>query len=142
MTGGEFQIHPAINAALNLTCFCFLIAGRIAIKRGDIARHKRRMIGAVTASAVFLVSYVIRFAMSGSHRYPGDGWDRVVYLVLLFSHMVLAIVLAPLVVRALQHALANRITQHKRLVAFTWPIWIYVSVTGVIVYVMLYHIAT
>jgi putative membrane protein len=135
------QVHPAINAGLNLTCFIFLVAGRMAIARGDVALHRKRMLGAFTASSVFLVSYVIRFATTGAHKYPGEGWDRTLYLGTLISHMILAIVLVPLVVRTLQHAFGGRFELHKRLVRFTWPIWMYVSVTGVIVYLMLYHLA-
>lgn len=135
------EIHPAINAALNLTAFVFLIRGRIAIARGDEALHKKRMLAAFTASGVFLVSYLIRFATTGSHRYPGDGLDKIFYLAVLFSHMILAVVLVPLLLGALRHALRGRFDAHKRLVKYTWPIWVYVSITGVIVYVMLYHLA-
>ncbi|CAN5922900.1 hypothetical protein BH11MYX3_BH11MYX3_13540 [soil metagenome] len=135
------QLHPAINAALNLTCFIFLVLGRVAIARGDVALHRKRMLLAFTASSVFLVSYLIRFATTGAHKYPGAGWDKTVYLVTLMSHMVLAVVLVPLVLGALKYALGGKIDKHKRLVRFTWPIWMYVSVTGVIVYLMLYHLA-
>lgn len=139
MTWG--QLHPAINAALNLTCFVFLVLGRIAIARGDIALHRKRMLGAFVASSVFLASYLIRFATTGAHRYPGTGWDRTFYFGMLFSHMALAVVLVPLVIGALRRALRGDYEAHKRLVRFTWPIWMYVSVTGVLVYLMLYHLA-
>jgi putative membrane protein len=135
------QIHPAINAALNLTSFVFLVAGRVAIARGDDALHKRRMLTAFTASCVFLVSYLIRFATTGAHKYPGGGWDKTIYLLILFSHMALAVVLVPLLVGALRRALRGDFVAHKRIVRFTWPIWVYVSVTGVLVYLMLYHLA-
>jgi uncharacterized membrane protein YozB (DUF420 family) len=135
------QLHPAINAALNLTCFVFLVLGRVAIARGDRALHKRRMLAAFYTSAVFLVSYLIRFATTGPHKYPGDGWDRDLYLVLLLTHMVLAVVLVPLVIGALRRALRGDFPAHLRLVKLTWPIWVYVSVTGVVVYLMLYHLA-
>jgi putative membrane protein len=135
------QLHPALNASLNLTCFVFLVLGRMAIARGDEQLHRKRMLTAFTASTVFLVSYLIRFATTGAHKYPGDGIDKYIYLVVLFSHMVLAVVLVPLVIRALQHAFKARFAQHKRIVAWTWPIWLYVSVSGVIVYLMLYHLA-
>lgn len=135
------QLHPAINAALNLTCFVLLVLGRVAIARGDIALHRKRMLGAFAASTVFLISYVIRLATTGAHRYPGDGWDKTFYLIMLFSHMVLAVVLVPLVIGALRRALRGDYAAHKRLVRFTWPIWMYVSVTGVLVYLMLYHLA-
>src|SRR6185436_14170887 len=101
------QLHPALNASLNLTCFIFLVLGRVAIARGDTALHKRRMLTAFTASSVFLVSYVIRFLTTGAHKYPGAGWDKTVYLATLLSHMVLAIVLVPLVIGALKYALGG-----------------------------------
>ena len=135
------QIHPALNAALNLTCFVLLVAGRMAIARGDVAVHRKRMLAAVVTSGVFLVSYVIRFATTGAHKYPGDGIDRIMYLATLMSHMLLAVVLVPLVIATLRRALRGNIAGHKRLVRFTWPIWAYVSVTGVLVYLMLYHLA-
>lgn len=133
------QLHPAINATLNLTCFIFLVLGRVAIARGDIPLHRKRMLIAFTSSTVFLISYVIRFATTGAHRYPGDGWDKTLYLTTLFSHMVLAVVLVPLVIGALKYALGGNFDKHRRLVKFTWPIWMYVSVTGVVVYWLLYH---
>ncbi|MBA3456631.1 MAG: DUF420 domain-containing protein [Deltaproteobacteria bacterium] len=135
------QLHPAINAALNLTCFVLLIMGRIAIARGDVPLHRKRMLYAFTASSVFLVSYVIRFATTGAHKYPGTGLDKIIYLAILMSHMVLALALVPLVLGALKHALGGNYDKHRRIVRFTWPIWMYVSVTGVIVYLMLYHLA-
>ncbi len=134
------QLHPAINAALNLTCFIFLVLGRTAIARGDRALHKKRMLIAFGTSSVFLVSYLIRFATTGAHKYPGHGWDRTFYFVMLFSHMVLAVVLVPLVIGALRRAFRGDLVGHKKLVAFTWPIWVYVSVTGVLVYLMLYQL--
>jgi len=135
------QIHPAINAALNLTSFFFLVAGRVAIARGDEITHRRRMLSAFTASAVFLVSYLIRFATTGAHKYPGAGWDKTLYLSILFSHMTLAVVLVPLLIGALRRALRGDFVAHKRIVKYTWPIWVYVSVTGVLVYLMLWHLA-
>ncbi len=134
-------LHPAINAALNLTQFVFLVLGRVAIARGDVATHRRRMLGAFTAAVVFLISYVIRFATTGAHKYPGTGIDRSIYLVTLFSHMTLAVALVPLVIGALRRALRGDFAAHKRLVRFTWPIWMYVSVTGVVVFLMLYVLA-
>ena len=141
MTFSVAQIHPAFNALLNLTCFILLIAGRMAIARGDQALHRKRMLTAFTVACVFLVSYLIRVAISGTHRYPGDGLDRTIYLVLLSSHTLLAIVLVPLVIVALRRALRGDFAAHKKIVKYTWPIWVYVSVTGVIVYLMLYHLA-
>ena len=135
------HLHPAINAALNGTCVVLLIAGRVAIARRDQEAHRRYMLGAFAASTVFLISYLIRFATTGAHRYPGDGLDKIVYLLVLFSHMALAVVLVPLVIQALRHALRADFARHLRIVRWGWPIWMYVSVTGVIVYFMLYHLA-
>jgi putative membrane protein len=135
------HLHPAINAALNGTCAVLLIAGRVAIARRDQETHRRFMLGAFVVATVFLVSYLIRFATTGAHRYPGEGWDKIAYLIILFSHMVLAVALVPIVIRALQHALRGEFARHLRIVKWGWPIWMYVSVTGVIVYFMLYHLA-
>ena len=135
------QLHPALNACLNFTSFVLLILGRVAIARGDEATHKKRMLAAFTTSGIFLASYLIRFATTGAHKYPGTGWDKYLYLSILFSHMILAVVLVPLLLKALARALRSDFVAHKRIVKYTWPIWFYVSVTGVIVYLMLYHLA-
>ncbi|MBP6629834.1 MAG: DUF420 domain-containing protein [Kofleriaceae bacterium] len=137
------ELHPALNAVLNATSAVLIITGGVLIKRdraGNRDRHRRLMSAATVVSAVFLLSYVIRFATTGTHRYPGAGADKVFYLVILFSHMVLAVVLLPLVVRALQHARAGRLPEHRRVVRWAWPVWMYVSVTGVVVYLMLYQV--
>jgi putative membrane protein len=138
---GDFPWHPAVNAALNLTQFVFLVLGRMAIARGDTALHRKRMLCAFAAACVFLISYVIRFLSTGAHKYPGEGWDKIVYLITLFSHMILAVVLVPLVFAALRRAFRGDYPAHQRVVRFAWPIWMYVSVTGVLVYLMLYHLA-
>jgi putative membrane protein len=135
------QIHPAINAALNATACVFLALGFVAVRRKDVARHRAMMLAAFTTSSVFLVSYLIRFATTGAHRYPGDGLDKIFYLAILFSHMILAVLLVPLVLRALFLGWKQRFADHKRVAKWTWPIWMYVSVTGVVVYLMLYHLA-
>lgn len=134
------SVHPALNAALNATACVLLVLGFRAIRAGDRARHGRLMGAAFVTSSVFLASYLARFAISGTHRYAGDGADKVVYLVILFSHMVLAIALVPLVLRSLYLARAERFAEHRRIVRWTWPIWMYVSVTGVLVYLLLYQI--
>lgn len=135
------EIHPALNAALNATSAAFLLLGFWAIRRGNQALHRTCMIAAVGASALFLASYLLRYATTGSHRYPGDGLDKVIYLVILFSHMALAAAVVPLVLRALFLARRERYTEHRRVARVLWPIWIYVSLTGVVVYLMLYHLA-
>ena len=135
------EIHPALNAVLNATSAIFLTAGFLAIRRRQIALHRSCMIAAVSASALFLVSYVARYASSGSHPYPGHGWGKAVYLVILFSHMLLAIVILPMVLRALFLARRERFVEHKRIARILWPMWIYVCVTGIAVYFILYHFA-
>lgn len=134
------EAHPAINAMLNSTCLVFLIAGRAAIKGGNVGLHRRCMWAAFVTSSVFLVSYVTRYVLSRTHLYPGDGWPKVLYLVILFSHMVLAAALVPLVLRSIWLGLKDERAKHRRLVRWTWPIWVYVSVTGVAVYFMLYQL--
>ncbi len=135
------EIHPALNAVLNGTSAIFLVAGFLAIKRRQIALHRSCMIAAVSASALFLVSYMARVASTGSHPYPGHGWDKAVYLVILFSHMLLAIVVLPMVIRALFLARRERFSEHRRIARILWPLWIYVSLTGVAVYLFLYQFA-
>jgi putative membrane protein len=136
------QLHPALNAALNLTTLIFLISGRLAIARGDRALHRKRMLTALTVACAFLVSYLLRVAMSGTHRYPGPwGWDKTAYILILTTHTLCAAGLVPLVFVSVRRALRGDFVAHRRIVQFTWPIWMYVSVTGVLVYLMLYHLA-
>jgi putative membrane protein len=129
----------ALNAGLNSTSAVLLLFGWRAIKARAVALHRRCMVSALGVSALFLVSYLARVALTGTHRYPGHGALKTLYLALLFSHMSLAIVTPPLALRALWLALKKRFVEHRRLVRFTFPIWMYVSVTGVVVYWMLYH---
>lgn len=135
------SVHPAINALLNGASTVLLLAGYIAIRKDDVELHWRCMVGAFVASSVFLASYLVRFYLSGTHRYPGEGWDKIVYLVILFSHMLLALVALPLILRMFWLAGKKRFPAHKRLSRWAWPIWMYVSVTGVLVYLMLYPLA-
>lgn len=135
------EIHPALNAGLNAVQFGFLIVGWRAIRRGDRDRHRAAMLAALTAAALFLVSYVIRFALTGAHRYPGDGWDKLAYLAILGTHSLLAALALPFIIRAAYLALTSRFPEHRRVARWVWPVWIYVSVTGVVVYAMLYHVA-
>ena len=134
------EVHPAINAMLNASCFVFLVAGRRAIRKGHELLHRQCMIAAFSASSVFLVSYVARYMVSGTHRYQGQGWDKTLYLVILFSHMLLAMALVPMVLRTLYLGIKGHREKHKRIAKWTWPIWAYVSITGVVVYVMLYRL--
>ena len=134
------NVLAPVNATLNLTSFLFLLAGYRFIRKGDREAHRRCMLGAVTASGTFLVFYVIRFSLTGSHRFEGPDLARTIYLLILFSHMILAVVVLPLVLRLLWLARNERFVEHRRLARWTFPLWAYVSATGLVVYVMLYHV--
>jgi uncharacterized membrane protein YozB (DUF420 family) len=141
MSGEEIGgLIAPLNAALNLSSTCFLLAGLYFIKRRDAHRHRRAMIGAVVVSALFLVFYVLRFSLTGTHRFAGEGLARGVYLTILFTHMILAAVIVPLILRLLYLIRKRRFHAHARLARWTYPAWLYVSVTGLVVYVMLYHL--
>jgi len=129
-----------LNAVLNFTSGCFLVAGLIFIRRRQIHRHRKAMTGAVTASALFLVFYLTRFWLTGAHRFAGEGTARIVYFSILFSHMVLAAAVVPLVLRLLYLVRKRRFRVHARWARWTYPIWLYVSVTGIVVYLMLYQV--
>jgi putative membrane protein len=131
---------PSLNALLNLTSAALVVAGVYFVRRKDIRRHRAMMLAALTASALFLTSYLYYHYHVGSVRYQGVGLLRTFYLSLLLSHTVLAVVIVPMVLRTVYLALTGRIESHRRLARWTFPIWIYVSVTGVIVYLMLYRL--
>jgi putative membrane protein len=135
------ELLPAVNAALNATAAVLLVAGWRAIRGGRRELHRGLMIAACATSALFLVSYLTRVALTGTHRFPGDGALRTVYLAVLASHTVLAALVVPLALRTLWLPLRGRFADHRRIARITLPVWIYVSVTGVAVYVMLYHLA-
>ena len=128
------------NACLNLTSAVLLVCGYVCIRRRRRDLHQRFMLGAVAASALFLVLYVVRFSLTGTHAYAGPPALRSLYLTILFSHMVLAVVILPLVVRLLVLARRERFAAHRRLARWTFPLWLYVSVTGLTVYLMLYRL--
>lgn len=129
-----------INAGLNATSTVCLLAGWVFIKSGRKIAHRNAMIGAVSASALFLVFYVTRFALTGTHEFAGEGTARAIYFAILFSHMILAVIVVPLVLRLLFLAWKERFADHARQARWTYPIWLYVSVTGIVVYLMLYEI--
>ena len=129
-----------VNAAMNLSSALLLLAGLRFIWRKDIRNHQRCMLGAAASSALFLVLYLVRFALTGSHSFTGPDFVRTIYLVILFTHMVLAVAVVPMVLRVLYLARRKRFAEHRRLARWTFPIWLYVSMTGLMVYVMLYHI--
>jgi uncharacterized membrane protein YozB (DUF420 family) len=130
----------ALNAILNGTSAALLFVGWRAIRSKDVARHRLAMQAAFVTSTLFLVSYLTRVWLTGTHRFPGEGWLKWLYLGILFSHMTLAVATVPMVLRSLFLARASRFPAHRRIAKFTFPVWMYVSVTGVVVYVMLYHL--
>lgn len=134
------SVLAPLNALLNLSAAVFLVAGLVWIRRREVRRHRAAMLGAVSASALFLVFYVIRFSLTGTHRFAGEGAARVAYFAILGTHTVLAVVIVPLVLRLLYLAYRKRFRAHARLARWTFPMWLYVSVTGIAVYVMLYHV--
>ncbi len=129
-----------VNAMLNATSGVLVFTGRRLIKAGRRDTHKKAMIGAVVASAVFLASYLTRVALTGTHVDPHSGVVHAVYLAILGSHMILAMVVVPLVLVTLVRGLRERFAAHRKVAQYTYPIWLYVSVTGVLVYVVLYHV--
>lgn len=135
------EILPTLNASLNATSAALLFAGWRAIRKGNQTLHWKLMLTAVGTSALFLVFYLIRFSLTGAHKYPVQDWTRTVYLVVLGTHTVLAAAVPFLVGRGLWLAYKKRYEAHRRLSRWTFPIWMYVSVTGVAVYGMLYHLA-
>ena len=132
---------PTVNASLNALSALLLLAGWRAIRSGRRERHRALMLSALSCSALFLVGYLTRVALTGTHRFPGGGALRATYLAVLGSHTVLAVAVLPMVLRTLYLALRGRFEAHRRIARFTFPVWLYVSVTGVAVYVMLYHLA-
>jgi putative membrane protein len=130
----------AVNASLNATSAVALLTGLVLIRRRNAHAHRRAMLTAVTASAIFLVFYVTRVALTGTHEFAGEGTARVVYLAVLFSHMVLAVVVLPFVLRLLWLARRRRFHDHARLARWVFPVWAYVSVTGLLVYLLLYQV--
>ena len=130
--------HPALNASLNALASVLLISGFRFIRAKRIAAHKACMLTAVAVSLLFLTSYVYYHYHAGSTPFPGQGWTRALYFTILISHMILAAATLPLVLITVTFALRGRIEKHRRLARWTFPIWLYVSVTGVVIYLMLY----
>jgi putative membrane protein len=139
MTLAEFL--PSWNAAMNAISASALIAGWSAIRRGNRELHWKLMAAAFTASTLFLIGYLTRFALTGVHRFPLEGPVRTFYYLLLGSHTILAVVSLPFILRTMWLSAVKRsFARHKTIAVWTFPMWAYVSVTGVIVYVMLYHL--
>jgi uncharacterized membrane protein YozB (DUF420 family) len=132
--------HAALNASLNGISAILLAIGYVAIRSGKIAVHKAFMIAAFCVSSVFLVSYLIYHYRVGHVAFQGQGWIRPVYFVLLLTHTVLAVVIVPMILVTLRRAWLERFDRHRIIARWTLPLWFYVSVTGVIVYLMVYQI--
>jgi putative membrane protein len=126
---------------LNGTAAVLLVAGWWNIRRGRIDVHRRLMLGAFTASVLFLVSYVAYHAQAGSRPFGGSGWIRIVYFAILLTHIVLAAAILPMAIVTLARGLRREDDRHRRLARWTFPIWVYVSVTGVVIYLMLYRLS-
>lgn len=131
--------HPGLNAILNGTSAVFLLCGWIAIRFGMVQIHWPCMVAAFTSSTLFLASYIARYATTGTHYYVGSTAGKAVYLTLLFSHMACAVALLPMVLVTLRRAIRADYERHRAIARWTWPLWMYTSVTGVIVYFMLYR---
>lgn len=131
---------PSVNAFLNATAAVLLVWGYFLIRRKQIQTHRKVMIAAFSTSCLFLVSYLVYHAQIGSRRFEGTGTIRTVYLTILGTHTVLAAAVPILAIVTLRRGLTGRYEKHRRIARWTLPIWLYVSVTGVIVYVMLYHL--
>ena len=132
---------PALNAALNGTAALLLLAGWWNIRRGRIEIHRRFMIAAFGTSALFLVSYVTYHALAGSRPFGGTGWVRPLYFTILLTHIVLAAAILPMSLLTLVLGLRRDDARHRRLARWTLPLWLYVSVTGVVIYLMLYQLS-
>jgi uncharacterized membrane protein YozB (DUF420 family) len=136
----DYSLFASINATLNGTSALLLLIGRKLIARGRMAAHRAVMIAAVASSSLFLISYLYYHAHVGSVRFQGKGWARPVYFSIPISHTVLAAVIVPLVMITLSRGLRARFDQHRVIARWTYPLWLYVSITGVVIYMMLYHL--
>jgi uncharacterized membrane protein YozB (DUF420 family) len=140
MVPAQYAIFPTINATLNGTSAVLLLVGRGLIARKRVAAHRAIMITALVSSSLFLISYLYYHAHVGSVHFQGEGWSRPVYFTILFTHTILAAAIVPMVIITLNRALRNRFDRHRAIARWTFPLWLYVSVTGVVIYVMLYHL--
>lgn len=129
---------PTLNATLNTICTILLLIAVTHIRAGRIEQHRRTMLAAFATSVLFLISYVIYHAQVGSRPYTGTGWMRTLYFSILIPHVVLAAAVVPLAIITLRRGLARSDARHRAIAKITFPIWLFVSVTGVVVYVMLY----
>ncbi|MGH7311493.1 MAG: DUF420 domain-containing protein [Candidatus Rokuibacteriota bacterium] len=138
--GGTLDVSalPALNAVLNATSAALLMVGYVFIRRRRVVAHLACMLGAFGVSTLFLVSYVVYHYYAGSRPFAGQGWIRPVYFALLISHIVLAAAIVPLALTTIYRGLTGQFPRHRRIARWTLPIWLYVSVTGVAIFLMLY----
>lgn len=134
------QILPHVTASLNAVALTLLAAGFAMVRKGRRDLHRKLMLGAVAASALFLVAYVIYHLTAPIFVFRGEGWVRPAYYALLISHVVLAALVAPMIAATLWRALTGRFDRHRGLARWTLPVWLYVSATGIVVYLLLYHV--
>jgi len=134
------SILPTVNASLNAASAVLITTGIVLVRRGRRDAHKRVMLAAVATSSLFLICYIVYHVLVGSVRFAGRGWPRPIYFSILTSHTILAVTVVPLVAVTVIRALRGRYERHRASARWTYPIWLYVSITGVIVYVMLYHL--
>jgi putative membrane protein len=141
------SLLPTLNAFLNASSSIFMIAGLIFIKRKNMVAHRNAMIGAITSSGLFLASYLIYHAFHGATKFTGQGLAKTIYFGILISHTILAVVALPLVLTAFYKGLKAYnskekviLSSHTKIAKIAFPVWLYVSVTGIVVYLMLYHL--
>lgn len=132
---------PTLNAMLNATSGILIVIGFLMIRRKRISAHRACMLGAITCSSLFLISYVVYHVGFGAGvtRFTGEGWVRTAYHTILISHTILAVTVVPFAIVTLTRALRRDFARHRKVARWTFPMWLYVSITGVIVYLMLYH---
>jgi putative membrane protein len=133
----DLRFMPAVNACFNATSATLLVSAWVAIRRGNREIHKRLVVAAFACSALFLVGYVAYHAVHGDTKYPGVGWDKTLYLVILASHIVLSMSVVPLALTCFWLAYREKFATHKKVARWAMPIWLYVSVTGVVIYFFL-----
>lgn len=135
--GFDLRWLPALNASLNFTTAILLVIGRIYIANQEIKRHRNVMIAAFAVSCLFLLSYVTYHLLTDPTRFGGVGWIRGFYFFVLITHIILAAIIVPLVLFTMVRGLQDRFDKHRVVARWTWPLWLYVTVTGVIVYLMM-----
>src|SRR5438876_6809095 len=135
-----YSVLPHLNATLNASSFILLSLGFYFIRRGRVLAHRRCQLSALTASILFLISYIVYHLHHGATRFAGQGIARPIYFTILTTHTIMAAVIVPFVIITVRRAKRRDFLRHKRIARFTLPLWLYVSITGVIVYLMLYHL--